>query len=129
VRNHLRRPLRAVKGWRASAEHGQAVACFALLYELLEALDSGKASIAEEAGSWMIPADRKAWLKAYRTSLAATSTPEAFTAAALPLVKRDRRHSFSAEAYPSALEVANPKQKVHLQAKVQRQGVPTGPAF
>jgi hypothetical protein len=42
----------------ARGEHAQAVACFAMLYELLEAADSGEEIIfAEEAGSWMIPTD------------------------------------------------------------------------
>jgi hypothetical protein len=109
-------------------EHTQAVACFAVLYELIDALDWGKEIIfAEEAGSWMIPADKKVWLKAYLTSLAATATPEAFTAAALPLLKWDSGNSFSGQAYASALKVANPQQKTHLQAEVRRQTIRTGP--
>src|SRR5580698_2972539 len=45
-------------------DHARAVACFALLYELLESLDHGDEIIfAEEAGSWMIPADEKGWIK------------------------------------------------------------------
>jgi hypothetical protein len=114
----------------ARGDHAQAVACFAMLSELVEALDSGREIIfAEEAGSWMIPTDKKAWQKAYLTSLAATATPEAFTAAALPLLKRDSYQSFSGQVYPTALEVANPQQKAHLQAEVQRQKIRTGPTF
>jgi hypothetical protein len=112
----------------ARGEHAQAVACFAMLFALVEAVDSGKEIIfAEEAGSWMIPTDEKAWLKAYLTSLAATATPEAFTAAAIPMLERDSGKSFSGEVYASALEVANPQQRGRLQAEVQRQKVRTGP--
>ena len=112
----------------ASGEHAQAVSCFAMLYELLEALESGEEIIfAEEAGSWMIPTDYKAWLKSYLTSLAATATPEAFTAAALPMIQRDSHHSFTGRAYLSALKVANPRQKAHLKAELQRQKTRTGP--
>jgi hypothetical protein len=109
-------------------EHAQAVSCFAMLYELLEALEWGKEIIfAEEAGSWMIPTDHKAWLKAYLTSLAATTTPEAFTAAALPMIDRDSGHSFAGQAYVSALKVANAQQNAHLQAELRRQKIRTGP--
>jgi hypothetical protein len=114
----------------ARGDHVHAVACFATLDELVEALDSGKEIIfAEEAGSWMILADKKAWLKAYLTSLAATATPEAFTAAVLPPLRRDSYQSFSGQVYATALEMANPYQRVHLQAEVQRQKIRTGPTF
>src|SRR5205807_8394030 len=96
----------------ARGEHAQAVACFAMLYELLEALDWGKEIIfAEEAGPWLIPSDEKAWLKAYLTSLAATATPEVFTTAAVPMLKRDSGKSFAARVYASALALANGQQK------------------
>src|SRR5213078_1795036 len=79
----------------AQKKHAQAVACFALLYALLEALASGKEIIfAEEVGSWMIPTDDAVWLKAYLTSLAATATPEAFAAAAIPMLQRDSYQSY-----------------------------------
>jgi hypothetical protein len=59
----------------------RAVACFAILQELLDALNRGKEIIfAEEAGSWMIPTDEKAWKKAYATSLAAIYTGALMTA-------------------------------------------------
>ena len=97
------RSLRPLRRGRLPAdrrgEHAQAVSCFAMLYELLEALESGEEIIfAEEAGSWMIPTDHKAWLKAYLTSLAATTTPETFAAAALPMIERDSGHSFADRA-------------------------------
>jgi len=108
--------------------HAQAVACFAILYEVLEALESGNEIIfAEEAGSWMIPAKEKDWLEAYLTSLAATATPEAFTAVALPMIKRDSFHSFASRVYLSATKVANPQQKTHLQVEVRRQKIRTAP--
>ena len=109
-----------------SGEHAQAVGCFALLYELLEALESGEEIIfAEEAGSWMIPTDEKTWLKAYLTSLAATTTPEQFTAVALPMIERDSWHSFAGRVHTAALKVANLQQKKHLQEEVQRRKIRT----
>jgi hypothetical protein len=109
-----------------SEEHSQAVCCFALLYELLEAVDSGEVIIfAEEAGSWMISTDEKAWLKTYLTSLAASATPAQFTAATIPMMERDSGHSFAAQVHASALKVANPQQKAHLQAEVPRRNIRT----
>jgi hypothetical protein len=112
----------------ARKEHALAVACFDMLYELLEALNEGEEIIfAEEVGSWMIPTDARAWLKAYLKSLAATVTPEAFTATVIPMIRRDSYHSFAGEVYASALKVAGAKQKAHLQAELQRQQIRTGP--
>jgi hypothetical protein len=99
-----------------------------MLFEVLEALKQGKEIIfAAEAGSWLIPTDEKAWWKTYLTSLAATSTPEAFKAAALPLIQRDSWQSFASQAYASAMQVANHEQKAHLKAELQRRQVRTGP--
>jgi hypothetical protein len=105
------------------------VRCFAALYELFEAVDAGEEIIfAEEAGTWMIPFDGKEWLEAYLRSLAATATPEEFTAATAPIIRADSRRSFSDETYSSAQAVATPEQKAHLDAELRRQKVPTGPA-
>ncbi len=61
----------------ARGKHAEAVSCFTILEELQEALDDGKEIIfAEEAGSWMIPVDEKAWRKAYKTSLPAVGAPK-----------------------------------------------------
>jgi hypothetical protein len=112
----------------ARGEHAQAVSCFAMLCEVLDAMESGDEIIfAEEAGSWLIPTDEKVWMKAYLTSLAATTAPEAFTAAILPLIERDSLHSFASRVYPTALAVADPQQKAHLKAEVQRRQIRTGP--
>ena len=35
------------------------------------------------------------------------------------MLERDSYHSFSANVYASALEMANPQQKAHLQAEVR----------
>src|SRR5205814_2942862 len=87
----------------AQGDHADAVRCFAGLAALIEAVDCGEEIIfAEEAGSWMIGVDRAKWLKAYLTSLAATTSPADFTAAAVPLIERDSYHSFSGQAYASA---------------------------
>jgi len=52
---------------------------------------------------------------------------EGFTAAALPLIQRDRWQSFATQAYPAAIQVANEAQRTHLEAEIKRQNVPTGP--
>jgi hypothetical protein len=110
-------------------EHAQAVSCFAMLCEVLEAMESGDEIIfAEEAGSWLIPTDQKVWLKAYLRSLAATATPEQFTAATLPLLERDSIQSFSGQVYASALSVANAQQKAHLRAELRQRPTLIGPA-
>ena len=58
-------------------DHLHAVACFELLYELIEAVDSGEEIVfAEELGSWMIPIREKDFLADYMTSMAATMTPD-----------------------------------------------------
>jgi hypothetical protein len=110
----------------ARGKHAQAVSCFALLYELLEAVDSGEEIIfAEEAGSWMIPTDEKAWLQTYLTSLAATATAEQFTVAAVPMIERDSHQSFASQVGATALKVAHPEQKAHLQAELRRRKIAT----
>ena len=79
----------------------------------------------DEIGSWMIPGDEKQYIAAYMTSLAATATPEEFTAAALPLIRRDRWQSFATQAYLSAIRAANEAQRVHLEAEIRRQEIRT----
>jgi len=69
-------------------EHALAVACFDLLYQLIDHMERGKEIVfAEEVGSWMIPGDEKQWIAAYLSSLAAVASPESFTATVLPLMK------------------------------------------
>ena len=77
----------------------------------------------DEIGSWMIPGDEKQYIAAYMTSLAATTTPEEFAAAALPLIRRDSYHSFAAQACLSAVRAANEAQKAHLEVEIQRQSI------
>ncbi len=107
-----------------AGNHEQAVRCFDLLYELIEAVDWGKEIIfAEEAGSWMIPTDEKVWLTSYLTSLAATATPEQFATAATPMIDRDSGHSFAGKVYASAMKLANAEQKALLRAELQRRKI------
>jgi hypothetical protein len=107
-------------------DHLGAVVCFGILYELIDAMECGKEIVfGDEIGSWMIPGDAKQYVAAYLTSLAATATPEEFTAAALPLVRRDSWQSFADQVYPSAVRVANEAQRAHLEAEIQRQNVRT----
>ena len=110
----------------AQGDHLHAVACFGILYELIDAMERGEEIVfADEIGSWMIPGDEKEYIAAYMTSLAATMGPEEFTAAAIPLIRRDSRQSLSAQAYKSAIRAADEEQREHLEAEVQRQGIRT----
>jgi hypothetical protein len=107
-------------------DHLHAVACFGILYELIDTMERGEEIVfGDEIGSWMIPGDEKQYIAAYITSLAATTTPEEFAAAALPLIRRDSYHSFAAQAYLSVVRTANEAQKAHLEVRIQRQNIRT----
>lgn len=107
-------------------EHTLAVACFDLLYQLIESMEKGKEIVfAEEVGRWMIPGDEKKSIAAYLASLAAIASPESFTATVRPLMKRDSTHSFSGQVYAVAVRVANKAQLTTLKAGIQRQQVRT----
>lgn len=109
-------------------DHIYAVACFRVLYELIEAMARGDEIVfAEECGTWMITVDERKVVRAYLKSLAATSTPGEYAAAALPLIRRDSLESFSKRTYAAAVRAANKDQKAHLKAEVQRHGIRTQP--
>jgi len=120
--------LKAARQLTTQGDHLHAVACFRILYELIDAMERGEEIVfGDEIGGWMIPGDEKQYVAAYMTSLAATATPEEFTAAALPLIRRDRWQSFATQAYPSAIRSANEAQKAHLEAEIKRHNIRTGP--
>ncbi len=105
----------------AQGEHLQATVCFQELYALIDKMEDGEDIVfAHELGSWMIPGDEKLTLGAYLTSLAAVSTAEEFTEAAIPLVRRDSWNSLAGEVYASATRVANEEQRAHLAAEAAR---------
>jgi hypothetical protein len=106
-------------------DHSHAVRCFSILYELMEAMESGDHEIvfAHELGSWMIPADEKVWLKAYVKSLVATVTPEQFAKIVTPMLRRDSTQSFAAEVYATATQVATVEQRAALETERRRRGV------
>jgi hypothetical protein len=109
-------------------DHADAVACFQILYDLVEALCRGDEIVfADEYGTWMIPVDERKIIPAYLASLAATTTPEAYAAAALPLIRRDSFESFTNKTYTAALRAANKEQKAHLKAEVKRLQIRTAP--
>ena len=109
-------------------QHHDACACFGLLYELIEQMERGEEIVfAEEVGSWMIPGDEKVYLQAYIRALAATTTPEDFTEAMVPLLRRDRYASFAHKVYATALRAANARQKAHLKAAVTRHQIKIKP--
>ena len=119
--------LQASAQLTARGEHRHAVACFGILYELIETMENGDEIVfADELGSWMIPGDEKQAITAYLTSLAAIAAPEEFAAAALPLVKRDSWESFHNQVYATAMQIADEAQRACLEAEVVRMKVRTG---
>jgi len=109
-------------------DHVHAVACFRILYALIDAMEDGDEIVfADEYGAWMITVDEKKMIAAYFRSLAATATPEEYAAGALPLIRRDSFESFSKKTYAAAVRAADKAQKAHLQAEVERQGIRTPP--
>lgn len=108
-------------------DHSLATACFGVLFELVDAMESGVEIVfADEIGSWMIPGNEKRYVVAYLRSLAATTTPEVFTAVAVPLIRRDSGQNFVGEAYRSAIRVATREQRAHLTTEIDRLSIKTG---
>ncbi len=109
-------------------DHTQAVACFRILFDLIDAMEKGEEIVfGDEIGSWMISGDEKECIPAYMTSLAATAAPEEFTQAAIPLVRSDSYTAFAGRAYNIALEAAQAEQRAQLEAEVKRQGIRVEP--
>jgi hypothetical protein len=107
-------------------DHALAVECFGLLYQLIGRMEKGEELVfADELGSWMIPGEEKKYIAAYLSSLATVTTPEAFTATVLPLIRRDSIQSFSGQVYSVAIRVADKEQGAYLKAEVKQQDVRT----
>lgn len=69
----------------AQEAYQHAVACFGLLYELIEDMENGEEIVfGDEIGSWMIPGDEKQYLTAYITAVAHIATIEAFADVVIP---------------------------------------------
>jgi hypothetical protein len=112
----------------AQEDHRHAVACFRILYELIDKLREGEEIVfGDEIGSWMIPGNEKEHVAAYMTSLAAVASPEEFAAVAIPILRRDSYQSFWTQAYASAIRAADEAQRVYLEAEIQRQNIRTKP--
>lgn len=120
--------LKASRQLTEQGDHTDAVACFRILYALIDRMEDGQEIVfADEYGSWMIPGDEKTYIAAHMTSLAATTTPNAFTEAAIPLIRRDSYQSLATQAYASAIRAADEEQQAHLEAEVKRQEIRTEP--
>lgn len=105
----------------SQGDHLHATACFQKLYALIDKMEDGDEIVfGDEIGSWMIPGDEKQYHVAYFTSLAAISSPEEYTQAAIPLVRRDSWQSLASQAYASAIQVSNDAQRTHLAEAVKR---------
>ena len=106
-----------------AGDHQMAVACFNLLYELIDVDTMCEVAYADELGDWMIPGDTKRYVATYLTSLAAVASPEEYAATAIPLIQQDyNQHD---NVYASAKKAATPEQKKHLEAELQRLGIRT----
>jgi hypothetical protein len=102
-------------------QHHDTCTCFGLLYALIEQMERGEEIVfAEEVGSWMIPGDEKVYLRAYISALAATTTPEDFAEAMVPLLRRDSYGAFVNKVYATAIRAANTRQKAQLKAAITR---------
>lgn len=110
----------------AQQQYQHAVACFGLLYELIDEMERGDEIVfADEIGSWMIPGDEKQYLTAYMAALAQTATPDAFAEIVIPLARRDSRHSLAGAVYATACRLATAAQRAKLDAEIQRHNIRT----
>ncbi|MBT3271729.1 MAG: hypothetical protein HN368_01135, partial [Spirochaetales bacterium] len=68
--------------------HLAAIECFSILYELINRMEDGEEIIfADEYGTWMISGDKRAYIKAYISSLAVTKTPEEYARLTAALIR------------------------------------------
>ena len=110
----------------AQEEYLAAVACFGLLFELINEMEAGEEIVfADEMGSWMIPGDEKQYLKAYITAVAQTTNPDEFAAIVIPLARRDSYHSLTGEVYATACRLADVAHKEKLEAEIKRLNILT----
>ncbi|MGM0440510.1 MAG: hypothetical protein ACQEP8_05310 [Chlamydiota bacterium] len=102
-----------------SGHHSYSAKGFAMLYDLIDQVDSGEEIIfADECGSWMIPGDDDRFLFCYLKSLAATATPQEFASVACTLMKR---FDFSADKmYASAIQLCSKDQKIALNETLEK---------
>ena len=99
----------------AQGDHGYAVRCFALLFELADKLGSHEIVFAEEVGMWMLPIEEAPCIQAYIQSAAAILEPEDYVKTVLPLIRSDSYSSSINKAYEKARKFANKKQQKLLE--------------
>jgi hypothetical protein len=96
-----------------------------MLYELIEAMESGDEIVfGDEIGSWMIPIREEECVAAYLKAVAQIENAVGFANAAIEMLRRDKRHSFSLKVYPAALRCGTPEQIAAFEAKIQKLGLP-----
>lgn len=114
----------------AQADYLSAVACFGLLYELIDEMERGDEIVfGDEIGSWLIPGDEKQYLAAYITAVAQVAAPDEFAAIVVPLARRDSYQSLSGQVYATASRLANTAQKERLDAEIKRLNIRTEPRW
>ncbi len=110
----------------AQESYQHAVACFGMLYELIEEMEKGEEIVfGDEIGSWMIPGDEKQYLTAYITALAHAATTDAFVDIVIPLARRDSWNSLAGEVYATACRLADPAQREKLDEEIRRLNIRT----
>lgn len=114
----------------AQADYLSAVACFGLLYELIDEMESGDEIVfGDEIGSWLIPGDEKQYWAAYITAVAQVAAPDEFAAIVVPLARRDSYQSLSGQVYATASRLANTAQKQRLDGEIKRLNIRTEPRW
>jgi len=109
---------------RVKGNHQVAVECFGILYKLIDKMCVEHGIIfAHKYGTWMIPGDERIFVKAYLQSLSNVASPEQFTEAVIPLLKRDSYESFFNNVYKSTIQVATKEQKRLLQAAIREKKI------
>jgi hypothetical protein len=110
-------------------EHEISIQCFKILFELIDRMeDCEEIVFAHEFGDWMIPGDRKTWIRAYAISLAETAAPQEFTEAMLPEIRRDSVNGFADKTYSLITGAAHDDQRVFLDAEIKNHKIPIHPS-
>jgi len=105
-------------------EYSPAVESFEMFYELIGKMEDGEEIIfADEYGSWMIPGNEKEIMESYIVSLAKVKTPEEYTQALIPLLKRDSYSSFYNKVYSVAIKYSNKEQSKYLRDEIKKQKI------
>lgn len=109
----------------SKGDYANAVAAFEILYELIDAMESGDEIVfADEYGSWMIPVREEECVAAYLKAVAHIENAAGFANAAIEMLRRDKRQGFTLKVYSSALICGSSEQVTAFEVKIQKHGLP-----